>query len=256
MSIGSFYGPQIMVRYNIHTGIEERIFTFQLEPDHKAPNLSPPAFWVNPNTGDTLMIVVHARERIDLSLENSPTNLVAYNLSKREIVWTLEEFTPRGSNQRYPPSVYKNTVLVAGDWSIYGVDVLTGIVKWRTQFPNLQWVGNFPFTKHLLIENRLYINPAGFDVMCIDAENGSILWHNKNAAPNCSPNMLYNDGMLIICSFGLGSVVIMDGMWGNIIHSERSKATYLSDVLYDNDTGMYFVKDNEQVVGFKINKPK
>src|SRR5690606_12945917 len=190
----------------------------------------------------------NGRERIDLAPEDSPTNLVAYNLTKRTIEWTLEEFTPWGTNKGYPPVVYGNVVMVAGDWSIYGVDILTGNVKWRTQFPNLLWLGNFTTTKHLLVENRLYVNPAASDVMCIDAETGSLIWHNKNAAVNCSPNMLYNDDMLIIGSFGLGSVVIMDGLNGNVIHSERGERTYYTDVLYDKTTNMYFVQDFAQAV--------
>jgi len=256
LSFNNFYGPACMVRYHLGTGKEERLYTFPIEPDGKSPNLSPPAFWVSPDSGDTLMIVVNGRERVDLAPEESPTNLVAYNLSKRKIEWTLEEYTPWGTNTLYPPAVYNNTVMVAGDWSVYGVDIITGTVKWRTQFPNLLWLGNFTTTKHLLIENRLYINPAARDVMCINAETGTIIWHNKNAASNCSPNMLYNDDMLIIGSFGLGSVVIMDGLDGNVIHSERGERTYYTDVLYDKATDMYFVQDFAQAVGFKINKPK
>ncbi len=255
LSFDNFYGPRCLVRYHLISGKEEKIYTFQLEADGKSANLSPPAFSINP-AKDTIMFLVHGRTRVDLAPEESPTNLVAYNLSKRKIEWTLEEFTPWGTNTLYPPSVYNNTVMVAGDWSIYGVDILTGKVKWRTQFTNLPWLGNFPSTKHLLVDNRIYVNSGLFSVMCLDATNGSVLWHNKNASANCSPNMLYHDDMLIIGSFGLGSVVIMDGLKGNVIHSERGERTYYTDVLYDKVTDMYFVQDFAQAVGFKINKPK
>lgn len=256
LSFGDFYGPACMVRYHLKTGIEERLYTFPIESDGKSPNLSPPAFWINPITTDTLMILVNSRERVDLPPEKSPTNLVAYNLTKRKIEWTLEEFTPWGTNTLYPPSIYNNTVMIAGDWSIYGVDVLTRTVKWRTQFPNLPWVGNFVTTKHLVVGERVFVNSGLFSVACLSAENGSIIWHNKNAAANCSPNMLYNDDMLIIGSFGDGSVVIMDGLTGSVIHKERGQRTYYTDVLYDKVTDMYFVQDFAQAVGFKINKPK
>jgi len=256
LSFNNFYGPACMVRYHLETGKEERLYTFPIEPDGKSPNLSPPAFWVSPDSGDTLMIVVNGRERVDLAPEESPTNLVAYNLSKRKIEWTLEEYTPWGTNKGYPPAVYNNTVMVAGDWSIYGVDILTGTVKWRTQFPNLLWLGNFTTTKHLVVGDKVFVNSGLYSVACLNAETGTIIWHNKNAAANCSPNMLYNDDMLIIGSFGLGSVVIMDGLNGNVIHSERGERTYYTDVLYDKATDMYFVQDFAQAVGFKINKPK
>ncbi len=256
LNLNDFYGAESFYRYNLFTGVQERIHTFQLDSLFRAPALSPPVFWINNTNNDTMMFVVNYLSRSDLGPGETPTDLIAYNLTKRKIEWTLKDLTPWGSNGLYPPSVYNNTIMVAGDWSIYGVDILTGTVKWRTQFPNLLWLGNFTTTKHLLVENRLYVNPAAHDVMCINAENGSILWHNKNAAANCSPNMLYNDDMLIIGSFGLGSVVIMDGLKGNVIHSERGERTYYTDVLYDKTTDMYFVQDFAQAVGFKINKPK
>lgn len=252
LNFDNYYGAECLVRYHILTGREERLKTFQPSENQLSPNLSPPALWVNPKTNDSLLLMVNQWQRIDLPPEKSPTDLIAFNLTSNKVDWQSKEFTPWGTNGLYSPVIYKNTVMVAGDWSIYSFDLFTGTIVWRTQFPNLPWVGNFTTTKHLLVDNRLIVNPAARDVMCLDAVTGSILWHNKNAASNCSPNMLYHDNKLIIGSKGMGSVVIMDAKEGFVIHSEQGDRNFYTDVLYDKSTNMYFVQDFAHVVGFKI----
>ncbi len=252
LNFDNYYGPECLVRYHILTGKEEKLSTFQLSENQMSPNLSPPALWLHPETNDSILVMVNQIQRADLPPEKSPTDIIAFNMTTKKIEWKLEGFTPWGTNGSYAPVVFENTIMVAGDWSIYAIDLFTGRIQWRTQFPNLPRVGNFTTTKHLLIENRLYVNPAARDVMCLDADSGSIVWHNKNAASNCSLNMLYHKNKLIIGSKGLGSVVIMDALSGHVIHTEQGDRNFYTDVLYDKTTDMYFVQDFAQAVGFKI----
>jgi outer membrane protein assembly factor BamB len=106
------------------------------------------------------------------------------------------------------------------------------------------------------VEDKVFGNPDVFDIFCLNAENGTIIWHNKKDAPNCSPNMLFNDGMLIFNAWGFGSVVVLDAVTGKLIHREQSPDTYRTDVHYDKAADMYFVQDLSFAHGFKINKPK
>ena len=167
------------------------------------------------------------------------------------MVWTIENVMEAPTNTLSPPVVFENTVIFGGDWSIYSVDILTGKVKWRKEFPELAKVGNFNSTGLLIVNEKVFANPDVFDIFCLNAKDGSTIWHKKDA-PNCSPKMLYNDDMLITSS--LGSVLIYDSENGNLIHKEKSSNNYNIDVLYDAESNMYFVQDFAQAVGFKINK--
>jgi outer membrane protein assembly factor BamB len=116
-------------------------------------------------------------------------------------------------------------------------------------------VGRATNERQLLVDNRLYYRMSHY-VACLDVTTGRIIWqvNNKNVS-NCSPNMIYNDGMIITGCFGTGRVTIIDAETGMQIHSELSPNNYNYDVVYDKETDMYFTQDFAYAVGFKINKP-
>ena len=254
ISIGSFYGSGKMVRYNIKTGQKEELVNVPLEGIW-SPHLSCPAFWVD-NNQDTIMMFINGKSNVDKSPQESPTDLWAVNLRTNKIMWKIENVVNIGTCLGSSPVVYNDDLIFGGDWSIYSVDIPTGKVKWRTQFPDLGNFGSFSATGILLVGDKVYGNPDVFDIFCLNAENGSVIWHNKKDAPNCSPNMLYNDGMIICSSWGFGSVVILDALTGKLIHREQSPNIYNVDVLYDKATDMYLTQDFAHAEGFKINKPK
>lgn len=253
-NLGDYYGDASIIRYNLQTGHREVVWNVPKEGIW-SPAISPPTFWVDEKS-DTIMIFVNGKSNVDKSPQESPTDLWAVNLSTKTINWKIENVMKIPTNLLNPPVIYKDNVIFGGDWSIYSVDIPSGKLNWRTQFPELGNFGSFNRTGLLLEGDKVFGNPDIFDIFCLNAENGSIVWHNKKDAPNCSPNMLYNNGMLICGSWGFGSVVIIDAVTGKLIHREQSPNIYNVDVLYDKVTDMYLTQDFAHAVGFKINKPK
>ena len=248
-------GPAIYFRANLKTGSHERIYQVDIDGGW-TPSLSPAAFWINPISSDTLLLTINGKSMSGHGPETSPTDLLAINLRTKQLEWKMDSIMEVRTNLLTPPVIFENSVIFGGDWSIYSVDIPSSTVNWRTQFTDLMKVGNFNRTGLLLHDGRVYANPDVFGVMCLDAKNGDVIWHNKKIAATCSPNMLYNDDMLITSSWGQGSVFIIDAFTGEVIHKERSEHDYNIDVLYDSETDMYFVQDFAEAVGFKINKPK
>jgi outer membrane protein assembly factor BamB len=250
----NFYGPVSIHRFDINTGKKETLVTVPIEGKW-SPSVSPPAFWKNAQ-GDDIMIFINGKSNVDASPQESPTDLWAYNLTQKSLMWKIENVMEVPTGLLTPPVIYNNTVLFGGDWSIYSVDIPSGTVKWRTQFPELGKFGSFNKTGLLLKGDKLYGNPGVFDIFCLNANDGSVVWHNKKDAPNCTPTMLYVDDMLVFTSWGFGSVVIIDALTGRLIHREQSPNIFTTDVVYDEESDTYFVQDFAHAVGFKINKPK
>ena len=94
--------------------------------------------------------------------------------------------------------------------------------------------------------------------MCIHAGTGEVLWHNETDAPNCTFEMLYYEDMLIFTSWGYGSVMILDGITGKLIHRERAydDSPFSTNVVYHQNSDMFFTQNYKQAFGFKIRKPK
>jgi len=256
VSFGNFYGPESLIRFNIYTGQEEQIIRFEKSAENHAPTISAPIFHYDSELNDTIAYMSQRWARADLGPGKEQTDMIAVSLKDRKVIWRHEAFTQWGTGLLYAPNVTDDIVLVPGDWSMYAFDRRTGELRWKTELDDKFKVGNAPSESQLLVGKRLYYRSGLHFVACLDVTTGHIIWqvNNQNVA-NCSPNMIYNDGMIITGCFGTGRVTIIDAETGRQIHSERGQRTFYTDVTYDPQTDMYFTQDFAHAVGFKINKP-
>lgn len=255
VAYGDFYGPVSLIRFDVYTGEEEHIIRFEKSAENHAPTISAPIIHYDSQLNDTIAYIIQVWQRANLGPGKEQTDMIAVSLKERKVIWRHEAFTQWGTGLLYAPNVTEDLVLVPGDWSMYAFDRRTGELRWKTEFPTNQYVGRATNERQLLVGNKLYYRMSHY-VACLDVTTGRIIWqvNNKNVA-NCSPNMIYNDGMIITGCFGTGRITIIDAESGRQIHSEFSPHNYNYDVVYDKETDMYFTQDFAHALGFKINKP-
>jgi len=192
---GQFSYPDsaILTRVHIPSGKRESVYNFRpFFKDKKwHPVLAKPAFWQDPATGDSLCMIVVNYFADDAGPDKSPTDFVCFNMSTKEIHWKQTAFTPTGTQLRGYPLIYKDNVLVMGDWSMYSYHIPTGKLNYRSEMTSLKPFPAFAKTQSLLINDRVYVNSASRDVLCLDAEDGHVIWHNNDASSTASENMLY-----------------------------------------------------------------
>jgi outer membrane protein assembly factor BamB len=248
----------VIFKYDIKSGFKEKIYGFGLEEGKWEPSLSEVCFWQDPVTKDSILLVNKNGSNARTTPQEQPTDFYAINIRTKKIMWRQEKYCPISSELTYSPVIYGDDVIVAGDWSIYSFDILTGKLNWRTQFPEFGNFGAFGTTQHLLVGDRLFVNPIGFDIMCLNANNGKVIWHNKTDAPNCREVMHYYKDLLLYTSWGYGSVMVLDALTGQKIHKQTppDKSTFHTDIAYDPVTDMFFAQTYTSIYGFKINKPK
>ncbi|MEZ4906768.1 MAG: PQQ-binding-like beta-propeller repeat protein [Saprospiraceae bacterium] len=162
------------------------------------------------------------------------------------------------SNGQIPPVLYSDNIITGGDWSIYSFNAKTGELNWKTEFIEHKPFPLWSTAKHLLHENKIYVNNAGFNIRCLNADTGELIWHNPTDAPNCTTTMTYYQDMLVFTSWGYGSIMVLDALTGEKIHREYSHngSTFNTDVIYDQETDMFFTIDYLYAYGFKIHKPE
>ncbi len=252
------FGSVAIFKYDIRSGFKEKIFGFGLDEEGWEPSVSEVCFWQDPVSKDSILLVNKDGSNSHTSPQEQPTDFYAINIRTKKVLWHQKKYCLIATNQIYAPVVYGDDVIVAGDWSIYSFDIPTGKLNWRTQFPNLGNFGSFNNTQHLLVGERLFVNPDAFDVMCLNAKTGAVLWHNTTDAPNCTQLMHYYKDMLVYTSWGLGSVMVLDALTGHKIHKQKppDKSTFYANITYDPVTDMFFTQTYYSVYGFKINKPK
>lgn len=244
-----------MLKVDYQNGEYEIVYTIQPEGDY-SPHMSPPAFWTNPDNGFKLMCFSNGWDDLGAP-QGQPTDFLAVDLNTKEILWKAEEFCEVSSNLGHPPIIYKGDILIGGDWSMYSFDLITGGLNWRKEIPDNEPFGIWETTGHILVGDRLFINPTGHEIFCINPSTGESIWENFDDASNCTDNMIYYNDMLVFTSWGKGSVMVLDALDGKLIHREHGfdNSSYNNDVVYDPDTDMFFTATFKHAIGFKINKP-
>lgn len=257
VNYGEFKSPDslLLERVHLETGERETLYAF-----HKdgiwSPSVSKPVIYHNPDTQESLLIIIRQENNVHYGPQESPTHLLAINLKTRKLVWEKKNFCEVGTQLAHSPVIYGKSVLVMGDWSAYCLDIESGEFLWRKQFNHLKPFGSFSNTQSLLHDGKFFINPGAPDIFCLNPENGSIIWHNPKDAPNCEVNMQIRNGMLIYTSWGLGSVMILDAETGKLLHRElpHDGSSFHVDMAYDSQTDTYFTCSYKDVLAFKIEK--
>ncbi len=258
---GKFSYPDsaILTRVHIPSGKRESVYNFKpFITDRKwHPYLAKPAFWQDPVSGDSLCMIVVNYFGDDAGPDKSPTDFVCFNMRTKEIVWNQVAFTPTGTQLRGHPMIYKDNVLVMGDWSMYSYHIPTGKLNYRSEIAPLKPFPAFDDTQSLLIHDKVYLNAVSRDVLCLDAEDGHVIWHNNDASSTASENMLYYKDMLITASWGRGAILVLDGNTGKLLHMEKAgnNNSYPHDVWYDEASDMFFANSYTHVIAFKIKRP-
>lgn len=259
VSYGPFKSPDslLLERVHLESGERETVFTFYKE-DIWSPSVSKPVIYHNPDTKESLMIIIRQENNDDYGPQTSPTHLIAINLRTKKVAWKKEHFCEVGTQLGHSPVIYGKNVLVMGDWSVYCFDIESGALQWRKQFIKHKPFGSFSNTQSLLHEGKFYINPGAPDIYCLNADNGGILWHNPKDAPSCEEHMLIRDGLLIYTSWGLGSLMILDAETGRLLHREmpHDGSAFHTDAVYDAETDTYYTFNYKDVMAFNIEKSK
>ena len=245
-----------IVRINLTNGSYEEIY--RLENDSIGlKSFSPP---IVTNVNSEAIMCFNIYPDAEKAPQEDSQNLIAFNITQNKVEWNIENFTQNYySNSLHPPIIYNDIVITGGDWSIYAFDINTGQQLWRFQVPGYDQFGIWTTTNHLIHNDRLYVNPGGHPIICLNPIDGSVIWENLEDAPNCTDNMIYyeKEDYLVYTSWGLGSVMIIDALTGELVHRERSEdSTFNNDPVYDPETDMFFTSTYKHAIGFKINRPE
>lgn len=246
---------QHLVEFNVLTG-DYRILYSAAKNNVGTPGISPPAYY---NSGNVELIIFNEYPNSIVPPLEAKQNLVALNLTTKEVVWRMTDITDfLSSNSLHPPIIYNNKVITGGDWSLYAFDVDTGEKLWRHEF-DYPWV-NWRSTNHLIYDEKLYVNSSQDDVTCLNPETGELIWNNPKGGSQCSDNMVYyeKEDLLVFASWSYGSVMILDAFTGETLHREHryDNSQYNNDVVYDKELDMFFTSTFKHAIGFKVNRPK
>ena len=243
-----------VLRFDPHNGEMDIVVSYA--PDSiGTKSTSPPVYWRDD------IIVYNLAPNAEVPPDEGHQQLVAYDMAAGEEVWRVPVIDKYASNSLHPPAIYDDRIVITGGGHhIFGFDLETGQQLWKYNLPGHTFGGGFwTTTNHLVHNNRLYINALSEEVTCLDPSTGREMWNNPKGGANCSDNMvLYEkENVLVLTSWGYGSVMILDADTGETLHREHryEDVSYSNDPVYDEETDMFFTSTYQHAVAFKVRRP-
>jgi outer membrane protein assembly factor BamB len=245
-----------LVRFNIHNGQRENIYQY-IHPNGWSVSYSQPAQYIDPKSGDTILLF----KRYYSSPKDGPkmpSDLCAYNLTKKEVMWEKIAFSPLSSSKFYPSNILGDDALVVSDNSVYKYDIMSGELLWKTTLGSNPgtWLGYFRMAEPTLFNSRLYLQENLDGFYCIDAVSGDLIWTNPKGSSSPGQNMIIHKDMII--NNGKGRVRGYDLQSGLTFMSVKAPNGNIPEngIAYDMETNTYFSADFHSAFAFKVNKPK
>ena len=261
LSIGFYSGigfQNKLVRFNIHTGQRGNVYQYT-HPKGWSVGYSQPAQYIDPISNDTILLFKRYYSS-PIEGPKMPSDLCAYNLSKKELIWEKIAFSPLSSSEFYPSNIVGDDALVVSDNSVYKYDIMTGELLWKRTLganPNT-WLGYFLIAEPTLYNDQLFLQENGKGFYCISAINGNVIWTNPNGSSSPGQNMIINKDMIINNCGGCGRIRGYDLHTGLTFMSKKAPNgnAISTGTAYDVETDTYYTRDFYSAFAFKVNKPK
>lgn len=181
-----------LIRFHVETKTMDTIFTYLGRNDFY-PSMQQPSLWVNP-VGDSILLLQ------DRTLKLGPfrdrVNIMAINLSTRQLEWVIDDASPSGNSTVYPPVVIGDVAYFTLDWNILCIDLLNATIAWRTTVGDNS---DHLFSSGIEITGEYIIcNPEYNDrLVVLDRMSGEILYdYGREDVGRAGNKLMYHNGLL------------------------------------------------------------
>jgi len=191
---------------DIGTGKERLIYT---EPEQNSiiGEFDPPSLYMLEN--DTIATFqIRGYSKVDAHYRS---DLVAFNISKKEILWRKDSLDRYARGSANPILVENNKLYYAGAFDIYCLDAVSGKLIWRQAFENYHY--EFNFASLLMLGNGLVAKSEHEEIALLNKETGTIIWENRGVGTGSLQIESYK-GDLIMTSSGKGTIECLDSHTG------------------------------------------
>lgn len=237
-------------RINNNNGVDwEELISFdRADFDNFTIFFQSPNLWMDPNTNDSILIIPVRMVEFDRNLRRS--DLIAYNLNTREIVWQVEDFTGIVSVDQ--PIIHNGHVYVKNTREIFAFNLMDGSLAWKYTETN-QWA-NYGGGRLQVIDNKLILGEiSGSVVYALDPITGSVIWrHEKDFGfATCKSDIIHYKSYIIISNFD--KLDVFDVRDGTHVHKIRlTVRRFRGRMALDEANRKLYVPEDSQIVAYEL----
>jgi len=137
-----------------------------------------------------------------------------YNLSKH--TWIYERaplFNASNGGVNGKPVVFGKNMYVCSGGGFSCFDMLTGNIKWSTNFPGTDSPSAFLTSSPLIADGKIFVQNENLYLYCLDPNTGTTIW-KQGIFGTCS-QMAYLNGVVYFVCGGDGKLYAIDAANGN-----------------------------------------
>ncbi len=215
------------------------------------PNIQSYNLWVNPETGDSILVFQHR-----MSSPNR-VDVVAWNMTQRRVEWRHDNLTKIGGSSTAQFYILGDRAYFAGGTAFYCFNIHTGNIDWSHDHPS--GINGFILYEiaYAVDEHLLIVKDGGDLLYAFRPETGQIAWQTKDAGQSSSAagSPSYHEGIIYYCTFSRLYAVRADT--GQVIWSERSpnrvtQPTFSGTVAIDPERGLLYACDRYFVMAIRL----
>ena len=207
-----------------------------------------PNLWMHPNTNDSILIIPVRMVEFDRNLRRS--DLIAYNLNTREILWQVEDFTSIVSVDQ--PIIHNGHVFVKNTREIFAFNLMNGSLVWKHTETN-QWA-NYGGGRLQVIDGKLVLGEiSGSVVYALDPMTGNVIWrHEKDFGfATCKSDIVHYKNYIIIANFD--KLDVFDVRDGKHVYQVRNTVRrFRGRMALDEANRKLYVPEESQIVAYEL----
>jgi len=236
------FSKSTLVKTDIRDGIWDTLYEALAAPGNSI-ELCVPAATKLPD-GDTIVLFME-RSR-DTGTKLLKADCVAFNLSKRSVLWRLENADPSGLGTVFPPQIFDDRILLQCAYGIVCVDLIKGESCWNWTPGNKE---DLLLGECLLHEGVLYVKTGGRLLAALDVESGSELWR-LNDFSGAADNLVIFKQSLYLVDNATGTLYAVNNVTGTLKWSltspnkvVNSYARFQGGIALDKVSGNLYATD-------------
>jgi outer membrane protein assembly factor BamB len=215
------------------------------------PNIQSFNLWIHPESQDSILLFQHR-----MSMPNR-VDVVAWNLSKKRVLWKRENLTSLGNSTASQMNVINNKTYFMGGTALHCLDLFTGKTLWQWDHPS--GINGLILTQPLYDPDRnvLFVRDMVTELRAFDPETGEVLWHNKDTGANNSDlgqMSLFNDVIYFTNDAKLWAVDALNGetIWEEPTYYSTINYRFTSGVSIDTQRNLLYTSDQQWLYGIPL----
>lgn len=227
--------------------------------DGYTPSIKGPALWIDPSSGDSIFIFQN--RSWNFSVSDGKVDFYAYNRSKKNMEFIIEDIEPSGNSNVLPPLIDDNKAYILGERNLHCIDLINRSILWQKGFPG--GGHHLLFSNIIIDDNRIIVKPDNPHIYAFDKNTGDLIWATQETAGSSPSHMQFRNGVVYYTAEGNGKLYAVRTADGKVLWAEDSpqdgdikypSASFQNGVAINGNLGYIYAQDKYFMMCFKISE--